>query len=152
MAKEEKAIFMNLCMVYDDQGNILVQNRRKKDWSGVTFPGGHVEPGESFAEAVKREVCEETGLTIEQPVLCGIKQWAEDDGARAVVLFYKTNRFSGELKSSEEGEVFWVRREEFESLPLAADMDKTIRVFETDLFSECFYTQDRTGEWRLNLQ
>lgn len=86
MAKEEKAIFMNLCMVYDDQGNILVQNRRKKDWSGVTFPGGHVEPGESFAEAVKREVWEETGLTIEQPVLCGIKQWAEDDGARCRTL------------------------------------------------------------------
>ena len=143
---------MNLCMVYDGQGNILVQNRRKKDWSGVTFPGGHVEAGESFAQAVIREVWEETGLTIEHPVLCGIKQWSEDDGARAVVLFYKTNRFSGELKSSEEGEVFWVRRADFESLPLAADMEETIRVFESDDFSECFYTQDETGEWRLNLQ
>ena len=152
MREKEQAIFMNLCMVYDRQGSILVQNRRKKDWSGVTFPGGHVEPGESFAEAVIREVWEETGLTIEQPVLCGIKQWAEDDGARAVVLFYKTNHFSGELKSSDEGEVFWVRREEFESLPLAADMAQTIRVFESDDFSECFYTQDETGKWRLNLQ
>ena len=143
---------MNLCMVYDGQGNILVQNRRKKDWSGVTFPGGHVEAGESFADAVIREVGEETGLTIEHPVLCGIKQWSEEDGARAVVLFYKTDRFSGELKSSEEGEVFWVRREEFESLPLAADMAETIRVFESDTFSECFYTQDEKGIWRLNLQ
>ena len=143
---------MNLCMVYDGQGNILVQNRRKKDWSGVTFPGGHVEAGESFADAVIREVWEETGLTIEHPVLCGIKQWSEEDGARAVVLFYKTDRFWGELKSSEEGEVFWVRREEFESLPLAADMAETIRVFESDTFSECFYTQDEKGIWRLNLQ
>ena len=143
---------MNLCMVYDGQGNILVQNRRKKDWSGITFPGGHVEPGESFADAVKREVWEETGLTIENPVLCGIKQWDEEDGARAVVLFYKTDRFSGELKSSEEGEVFWVRREEFETLPLAEDMAETIRVFESDDFSECFYTQDEAGKWRLNLQ
>ena len=143
---------MNLCMVYDGQGNILVQNRRKKDWSGITFPGGHVEPGESFAAAVKREVWEETGLTIEHPVLCGIKQWTEEDGARAVVLFYKTDRFSGELKSSEEGEVFWVRREDFERLPLATDMAQTIRVFESDDFSECFYTQDEAGKWRLNLQ
>ena len=143
---------MNLCMVYDGQGNILVQNRRKKDWSGVTFPGGHVEAGESFADAVIREVWEETGLTIEHPVLCGIKQWSEEDGARAVVLFYKTDRFSGELKSSDEGEVFWVRREEFESLPLAKDMAKTICVFESDEFSECFYTQDDKGKWRLNLQ
>ena len=143
---------MNLCMVYDGQGNILVQNRRKRDWSGITFPGGHVEAGDSFADAVIREVWEETGLTIEHPVLCGIKQWTEEDGARAVVLFYKTDRFSGELKSSEEGEVFWVRREEFESLPLAADMAQTIRVFESDDFSECFYTQDETGKWRLNLR
>ena len=152
MAREEKAIFMNLCMVYDGQGNILVQNRKNPNWSGITFPGGHVEAGESFADAVKREVWEETGLTIEQPVLCGIKQWGEEDGARAVVLFYKTNRFSGELKSSEEGEVFWVRREEFEHLPLAKDMAQTIRVFESDMFSECFYTQDENGKWRLNLQ
>ena len=143
---------MNLCMVYDGRGNILVQNRRKKDWSGITFPGGHVEPGESFADAVKREVWEETGLTIEHPVLCGIKQWTEENGARAVVLFYKTDRFSGELKSSEEGEVFWVRREDFENLPLATDMAETIRVFESDAFSECFYTQDVSGKWRLHLQ
>lgn len=143
---------MNLCMVYDGQGNVLVQNRKNPNWSGITFPGGHVEAGESFADAVKREVWEETGLTIEQPVLCGIKQWGEEDGVRAVVLFYKTNRFSGELKSSEEGEVFWVRREEFESLPLAKDMAQTIRVFESDMFSECFYTQDENGKWRLNLQ
>ena len=143
---------MNLCMVYDGQGNVLVQNRRNPNWSGITFPGGHVEAGESFADAVKREVWEETGLTIEQPVLCGIKQWGKEDGARAVVLFYKTNRFSGELKSSEEGEVFWVRRDEFETLPLAKDMAQTIRVFESDMFSECFYTQDENGKWRLNLQ
>ena len=143
---------MNLCMVYDGQGNVLVQNRKNPNWSGITFPGGHVEAGESFADAVKREIWEETGLTIEDPVLCGIKQWAEEDGARAVVLFYKTNRFSGELKSSEEGEVFWVRREEFERLPLAKDMAQTIRVFESDMFSECFYTQDENGIWRLHLQ
>ena len=143
---------MNLCMVYDGQGNILVQNRRKRDWSGITFPGGHVEAGESFADAVIREVWEETGLIIEHPVLCGIKQWTEENGARAVVLFYKTDRFSGELKSSEEGEVFWVRREEFESLPLAADMAQNMRVFESDDFSGCFYTQGETGKWRRNLQ
>ena len=152
MAREEQAIFMNLCMVYDGQGNILVQNRKNPNWPGITFPGGHVEPSESFAEAVIREVWEETGLTIEQPVLCGIKQWGEKTGARAVVLFYKTNRFQGELKSSEEGEVFWVRRADFESLPLATDMAETIRVFESDIFSECFYTKDENGKWRLQLQ
>lgn len=151
MSREERAVFMNLCMIYDGQGNILVQDRKKKDWPGITFPGGHVEAGESFADAVKREVWEETGLTIESPVLCGIKQWSGDDGVLYIVLFYKTDRFSGELKSSEEGEVFWVRREEFERLPLADDMAEHIRVMESDLLSECFYTKGENGAWNLHL-
>ena len=151
MAREERAVFMNLCMVYDGQGNILVQNRKNPNWPGITFPGGHVEAGESFADAVIREVWEETGLIIESPVLCGIKQWNEDDGVRYIVLFYKTDRFSGELRSSEEGEVFWVRREEFENLPLSIDMAEHIRVMESDTFSECFYTKDESGKWKLNL-
>lgn len=65
MAKVEQAVFMNMCMIYDDNGNILVQDRLKKDWPGVTFPGGHVEYTESFTQSVIREVKEETGLDIE---------------------------------------------------------------------------------------
>ena len=91
MAREEQAIFMNLCMVYDGQGNVLVQNRKNPNWSGITFPGGHVEAGESFADAVKREVWEETGLTIENPKLCGTKQFQTRQGERYVVFFYILN-------------------------------------------------------------
>ena len=43
MAGEERAIFTNMCMIYDDDGNILVQDRVNPDWSGVTFPDGHAE-------------------------------------------------------------------------------------------------------------
>ena len=87
MSRSEPAIFTNLCMVSDGNGNVLVQDRRNPDWPGVTFPGGHVEPGESFVEAVIREVWEETGLTIENPRLCGVKQFQTENGARYVVFF-----------------------------------------------------------------
>ena len=50
MAGEERAIFTNMCMIYDDDGNILVQDRVNPDWSGVTFPGGHVEHSLSIPE------------------------------------------------------------------------------------------------------
>lgn len=40
----EKTILTNMCMVYDGE-RILVQERVKDDWSGITFPGGHVEKG-----------------------------------------------------------------------------------------------------------
>ncbi len=56
-----------MCMVYDDAGNVLVQDKVDKKWSGLTFPGGHIEKGESFVDSVIREVFEETGLTIEKP-------------------------------------------------------------------------------------
>lgn len=41
---------------------------------GLTFPGGHIEKGESFVDSVIREVYEETGLTIENPRICGTKE------------------------------------------------------------------------------
>ena len=110
MSRSEQAIFTNLCMVYDDAGNILVQDRLDPTWPGICFPGGHVEPGESFVESVIREVWEETGLRIENPILCGTKQFQTQKGERYVVFFYKTNRFSGQLKSSDEGKVFWIPR------------------------------------------
>lgn len=87
MAREERAIFTNMCMITDGNGNVLVQDRLNPDWPGITFPGGHVESGEAFTTSVIREVYEETGLVIENPVLCGTKQFQTRDGARYVVFF-----------------------------------------------------------------
>ena len=132
MPRNETVVLTNMCMIYDDRGNILVQNRLDPDWPGVTFPGGHVEPGESFTRAVIREVWEETGLTIEKPQLCGLKQFPEDDGTRYIVMLYRTNRFTGELRSSREGEVFWIPRAELSRYQLPVSFDQMIRVFEED--------------------
>ena len=77
MAREEKCILTNMCMIYDGS-RILVQDRKDPGWPGITFPGGHVELGESFTDAVIREIREETGLTIYEPQLCGIKDWCEN--------------------------------------------------------------------------
>ena len=125
-------------MVYDHQGNILVQDRLDPDWPGVTFPGGHVEPGESFTRAVIREVWEETGLTIEAPQLCGLKQFWEDDGTRYIVFLYKANRFSGELRSSREGKVFWIKRSELMNYQLPVSFPEMLRVFEDDGVGELY--------------
>lgn len=136
MARREMVVLTNMCMVYDGKGNILVQDRLDPDWPGVTFPGGHVEPGESFTKAVIREVWEETGLTIEAPRLCGLKQFWEDDGTRYIVMLYKTDQFSGELRSSSEGKVFWIRRSELENYQLSVGFDQMICVFENDDLGE----------------
>ena len=150
MSRSEQAIFTNLCMVYDDCGNILVQNRRARDWPGICFPGGHVEPGESFVESVIREVWEETGLPIEKPLLCGTKQFQTEKGERYVVFFYKTNHFSGELKSSAEGEVFWIPRKDLNRYTLCTDFEDMVKVFEDEGLSEFYYYLEN-GEWKHKL-
>ena len=150
MARSEQAIFTNMCMVYDDAGNILVQHRQKQDWPGLCFPGGHVEPGESFVESVIREIREETGLTIEKPVLCGSKQFQTEKNERYVVLFYKTNRFSGQLRSSGEGEVFWIPRKTLSNYALSVDFEEMLSIFESDELSEFYYYMEE-GQWKRTL-
>lgn len=147
MSRAEAAIFTNLCMVYDHAGNILVQDRKDPDWPGLCFPGGHVEKGEAFVDSVIREVREETGLTIENPILCGTKQFQTSQGERYVVFFYKTDRFSGELKSSEEGEVFWIPRETLPNYRLANDFLAMVKVMESGDLSEFYYC----GDWTYRL-
>ena len=68
----------NMCMITDAEGRVLVQHRIPKPsnpWSGCTFPGGHVEPGENVVASTIREVKEETGLTVTNLQNCGYIQW-----------------------------------------------------------------------------
>jgi len=145
----ETVEFTNLCMVRDGD-RVLVMDRKIEDWPGITFPGGHVEAGESFTEAVIREVKEETGLRIASPQICGMKDWVED-GIRYVVLFYKTEKFEGDLISSEEGEVWWEELKEMLNLDLSLDMEDMLRIFLEEDLTEFFYYQD--GEdWKYDLK
>lgn len=64
-----------LCLIHQDD-RYLLQDRVKENWKGCTLPGGHIEPGESIVDAVIREMKEETGLTIQSPRLCGVKQFS----------------------------------------------------------------------------
>ncbi len=148
---KETAVFTNMCMVYDEKGNVLVQNRVDPEWGGITFPGGHVEKGESFTDSVIREIREETGLTIRPPRICGVKQFFLEDGTRYVVLCYKTCHFTGQLTSSLEGQMSWVRLEDMENMKLARGMEYMIRLFLDDSVSEHIILE-KNGEKRNVLQ
>ena len=146
MARKETCVLTNMCMVYDGD-RILVQERVNPDWAGLTFPGGHVEPHESFVDSVVREVKEETGLAIRDVQLCGIKQWTSRDGSyRYIVLFFKTDVFSGELCSSDEGRVFWIDKKDIGNYTLAHDFDSMLEVFLNDGLTENYHYFEN-GQW-----
>ena len=145
--KPEKTIFTNICLVY--QGDqILVQERHKKDWPGLTFPGGHVENGENFHDAVIREVKEETGLRLRRPVLCGIEEFKTEEEDRYIMLYYKCNDFTGKLKSSREGEVFWINKNDLDKYKLSLDLKRIYKVMTSEELSEIIYYYDKNGKWR----
>ena len=151
MSRTTPTILCNLCMVEDlENGKVVLQYRspeRYKKWSGYAFPGGHIEEGESLAESVIREVYEETGLTIAAPKLVAVKDWEPDEGGRYIVFCYKAREYTGQLRSSEEGEVSWVEKDQLEKLDLSYDMLPLLEVMEDPDLSEYYYRKRTDDGW-----
>ena len=126
----------NMCMITDPEGRVLVQERLPKPsnaWSGLTFPGGHVELGETVVASVIREVREETGLTITDVVPAGYIQWYNPERqSQYFVFLFKTSSYSGELKGSAEGNVKWMKLDEMLAGPLAPNMKQYLSVFQNE--------------------
>ena len=150
MSRTTPTILCNLCMVEDlENGKVVLQYRspEKNNWSGYAFPGGHIEEGESLVESVIREIEEETGLTISNPQLAAVKNWQLEDGTRYIVFCYKATEFTGQLRSSEEGEVSWVEKDQLEKLDLSYDMLPMLEVMEDPDLSEYYYRKRTDDGW-----
>ena len=149
MGRTEHVELTTLCLIRRGE-KILLQDRLKKDWPGLTLPGGHVEPGESVVDSVIREMKEETGLTIRNPRLKGIKQFPIE-GGRYLVFLFEATEFEGEPVSSAEGKVAWYRRDEVAGLESVKDLEELLEVFERDDLTEFIYTREE-DKWIMHLR
>ncbi len=142
--RQEKTELTNFCMVFDEEKNkVLVLNKRDDSYvKGITFVGGHIDAGESFADAVVREVYEETGLIISDVSLKGVADWIGQDGLRYIAFLYKTTNFEGEIIHSKEGEVYWMDFDEFVECEKAIGVEEMFKVIMSDEFSE-FYSVEK---------
>ena len=149
MSRIENVELTVLCLI-EDGNQILLQNRVKKDWRGYALPGGHVEPGESFVDAVIREMKEETGLTVLDPRLVGVKQFPIENG-RYVVLLFKATRWVGELRSSEEGQMEWISYDELATVKTVDDFADLLKVMNTPELTEFQYLVSE-DEWTVSMK
>ena len=147
--RKELAEFTVMVMVEDEYGRVLVQNKKSDSWGGLVFPGGHVERGEFFTDAAVREVREETGLSIQDPRIIAVKQFVLDD-YRYVVHLFRATKFCGTLSGSDEGEVFFLSREELlsrsDEMPISFREMLDIFFGRIDATEHCMYREN--GEWK----
>lgn len=134
MSPYSETILANMIMLYDEEGRFLVQNRLKQDWPGLNFPGGHVERNESLVESAVREMKEETGLDVSSLEQIGVYEWnLPQENLRHVAILYRSKCFSGQLVSSKEGPMFWIKAADVPSYPLSTDFDKILLIMRKGL-------------------
>lgn len=102
----------------EQQGKYLMLHRTKKQhdinkdkWIGI---GGHFEYGESPEECIQREMTEECGITLSDPVLRGIISFVSDLPVCVYMFLFTATAYKGVLlKDCNEGDLEWVDKTSF---------------------------------------
>ena len=115
-------------VVVDDDGRILLH--RRTDNNQWALPGGVMEIGESIADCARREVREETGLSVELLGVVGIYSdphhvFAYDDGEvrQEFSICFRARPTGGTLTRSDEShDVRFIPPADIEALPMIASI------------------------------
>lgn len=145
-----------LCYL-EDQGKtlMLLRNKKKNDvhegkWVGL---GGKMESGESPDECVIREVKEESGLLIQNPVLKGIMTFpAFKDDEDWFVFLFSASKFDGELQSCNEGELKWIENNKIKDLNLWEGDKLFLNWLKSPSFfsAKLIYENKKLIDWQVN--
>ena len=113
-------------LVFLTRGENVLLMRRAED--RPIFPGqynglgGHMEEGESVVTAARREVFEESGLTVEDLWLCAVVAIDVGESPGIQMHVFRGKAPEGDLKTSLEGTLEWVPQDGYQNLDLVEDI------------------------------
>ena len=93
-----------------DNGKFLVEKRRLDKGADPGYfevPGGHVERGETFLEALRREMMEELGIKVEKAKMVGNALATATNGERGRIHYFHVEKWQGKIQSNEAERVYW---------------------------------------------
>ena len=150
---------INSTLCYLERGNeyLMLHRVKKKDdmnhdkWIGV---GGKFEDKESPEDCILRETYEETGLTLTEYRYRGLVTFVSDKWETEYMHLYTADRFSGEMKECDEGNLEWVPKSKVQDLPIWEGDKLFFRLLEDParpFFSlKLRYEGERLAEAKLN--
>lgn len=112
--------------VIERDGLVLIGQRKAGKWHALKweFPGGKVEPGESPAAALGRELIEELGISVEIGEAIADYEYQYPGRSLIRLIFFAVTRFTGEIQNREYHDLRWEKRERLPEYDfLAGDVD-----------------------------
>lgn len=105
----EHIVTGSLCYIFHNDQVLLLKRNRVPHIGLWSPPGGKMEHGETPQECCIREIYEETGLTIQNPVLRAVQTSIDVAYPVHWLLFiFRTENPSGALQETPEGELRWI--------------------------------------------
>ncbi len=146
-----------LCYIEKENSYLMLHRVKKKNdmskdkWLGI---GGKFEEGESPEECLRREAMEETGLTLDQISYRGIVTFVSDEFGTEYMHLFTSEKFHGDLKECNEGELVWIDKKKIYDLNLWEGDKIFFRLLEekTGFFSlKLRYEGNRLAEHSVNI-
>jgi 8-oxo-dGTP pyrophosphatase MutT (NUDIX family) len=136
MPERQRIAAYGLCI--DGEGRLLLARAAPSlSLRGRWFlPGGGLDHGEHPADALRREIEEESGLIVVLgpllDVLSDVRTLPDGTNLHTVRMIYRVSSWSGTLRAEQDGTtdaVRWVDKSELATLPLAHYVEDVVKKF-----------------------
>lgn len=131
------------------EGRVLLQKGAptKKIWAGqYNGLGGHIERGEDVVSAARREILEESGLEVRDLRIHGVVMIDVEPEQGICMFVLSGHEVEGTLRSSDEGQLEWIKLNKLENYPCVEDIPLLIPRILSGQFFSLEYLYDSEGQ------